>query len=202
MITILNFSPRTNGINDKICDMLCDGFTETNVNYQCIKLRELTIHECSNCRSCMKSPGDDVGTCHLTDDMSQFIKSILQSKCIIMSSPINCYDLPSKLQVILERMSIFCHWSDDMYAPKVRLMPHDIKGILITTSAMPGVMVPLVTKARKTFRLFAKPLRVKRITYYHLGFKGRATDMTVTEKDKKTVRCIVEKLAHDAVATA
>jgi len=134
--------------------------------------------------------------------MASLLTSLLQSKTIILSAPINCYDLPSILRVIIERMGVFCYWPDDSYSPKVRLVQQDINGILITTSAMPGLMVPLVTRARKTFRLFAKPIGIKRIKYVHLGFKGRSADMKVTDKDRRVVRKIIGHLVANAGSPA
>jgi len=142
----------------------------------------------------MATPGNDIGVCHLNDDMSLLVASILESDCVVVVSPVNCYDLPSIARIILERMSIFCHWGDDMYSPAVRDTGRDIRGILITTSALPGIMVPLLTRVRITFKLFAKPLRLKPIRYYHLGFKGRKVDNVYNQKDIGTVRKIAGRL--------
>jgi NADPH-dependent FMN reductase len=195
MITILNFSQRAEGINDTICADLAAGFAARGIPTRSIKARDLTISFCNNCRCCMKAPGTELGECHLDDDMKELLKSILESRCLIVSAPINCYDLPSLLRVMLERMSVFCHWPDSSYSPAVRKMPREIKGVLITTSALPGFMVPLVTRARRSFRLFARPLRVTKIDYHHLGFKGRKVDMNYTEKDRQVVRKIVSALS-------
>jgi multimeric flavodoxin WrbA len=195
MISILNFSQRRNGINDRICEALEKGFLEKGMAYRYIRTRELKIGFCNNCRACMKSPGNEPGTCTLSDDMQQLTASLLASDCIIVSAPINCYDLPSGMRVLLERMSIFCYWNDEMYAPKVRDSGRDIRGVLITTSALPGIMVPFVTSARKSFRRFAQPLRMKNVSYYHLGFKGRKSDMTINGNDMGAVRRIVNDLA-------
>jgi multimeric flavodoxin WrbA len=195
VITILNLSRREQGINDTVCDLLCTGLAEKQLATQYIKLRELTIGYCNNCRSCMKAPGKELGRCPLNDDMDSLVTALLQSKAIILSAPINCYDLPSILRVVIERMGVFCYWPDDSYSPKVRELEKKINGILITTSALPGVMVPIVTNARKTFRLFAKPIGIKRIDYFHLGFKGRKSDMALNEKDQRMVRKIIGQLA-------
>ncbi len=195
MITILNFSQRAEGINDRICAELLAGFTARGIHPRYIKARDLTIGFCNNCRSCMQAAGDELGECHLPDDMKGLLESILKSRCLIVSAPINCYDLPALLRVILERMSVFCHWPDDNYSPAVRKMPNEIKGVLITTSALPGIMVPLLTRARKSFRLFARPLRVTKIDYYHLGFKGRKADMIYAENDRRIVGKIIASLA-------
>ena len=196
MITILNFSQRAEGINDTICADLQAGFTVQGIDTRSIKARDLTIGFCNNCRSCMRAPGDELGECHLGDDMKELLESILGSRCLIVSAPINCYDLPSLVRVRLERMSVFCHWPADKYAPAVRKMSREIKGVLITTSALPGIMVPLVTRARKSFSLFARPLRVTKIDYHHLGFKGRKGDMNYTEKDRRVVRKIISDVSR------
>jgi multimeric flavodoxin WrbA len=194
MISILNFSQHRNGINDRICEALEKGFLEKGMEYRYIRTRELKIGFCNNCRACMRSPGNELGTCTLNDDMQQLTASMLASDCIIVSAPINCYDLPSGMRVLLERMSIFCYWNDEMYAPKVRDTGRDIRGVLITTSALPGIMVPIVTRARKTFRLFAQPLQMKNVSYYHLGFKGRKADLTINNRDIGVVRRIINDL--------
>jgi NADPH-dependent FMN reductase len=195
VITILNFSRRVGGINDAICADLERGLVVKGLHSRTIHARDLTIGFCNNCRNCMKVPGEELGECHLNDDMKGLLETILNSRCLIVSAPVNCYDLPSLVRVMLERMSVFCYWPDDKYSPAVRKMPREIRGVLITTSALPGIMVPLVTRVRKSFRLFARPLRVTKIAYHHLGFKGRKSDMIYTENDRRVVRNIVEKLA-------
>ena len=141
------------------------------------------------------APGTTLGPCHLKDDMDDLLNALLRSKTIIISAPINCYDLPSIIRVIIERLGVYCYWPEDSYSPKVRAAQKDISGILITTSAMPGIMVPLTTGARKTFRLFAKPIGIRRIKYYHLGFKGRKTDMPLRSQDRAVIATIVRHLA-------
>ena len=195
MITILNFSQRVDGINDTICEELQAGFAARKVETHYIKVRNLTISLCNNCRTCMKTPGNDLGHCHFNDDMKELLDAILKSRCLIVSAPINCYDLPALVRVLLERMSVFCYWPDEQYSPTVRRTPNEIKGVLITTSALPGIMVPILTRARRTFRFFAKPIRATNIDYYHLGFKGRAADMFFTEKDRQIVCKIVDTVA-------
>jgi len=196
MITILNFSPRVNGVNDTICAELQQEFAARSVETRYLKTRDLTIRPCNNCRLCMRAPGNELGECHYQDDMKGLLDTILQSRCIIVSAPINCFDLPSLVRVMLERMSVFCYWPDDRYSPSVRLTPNKIKGVLITTSALPGIMVPILTRAKKTFKLFAKPLRITRIDYHHLGGKGRKADMRVTEKEQLILKKIVNRLAQ------
>jgi len=142
----------------------------------------------------MAEPEKPLGECCLSDDMNDLLKAILLSNKVIVSAPVNCYDLPSIMRVMLERMGVFCYWSDDMYAPKIRPIKKKIKGVLITTSALPGIMVPVLTGVRKTFRLFAKPIGIDNIEYYHIGFKGKKLHMNFTEKDRRLVGKILEKL--------
>jgi multimeric flavodoxin WrbA len=196
MITVLNFSQRVNGINDLICAELCAGFSARNISTHYLKIRDLTINYCTNCRLCMKEPGDFLGDCPLADDMPRLLQAIRQSRSIIVSAPINCYDLPATFKIMLERMGVCCYWSDEMYMPKVRAVPGIARGLLITTSAMPGIMVRFVTRARQTFALFAKPLGMRHVSYHHLGFKGRAGDMIITEKDSRTIQQIIRKTAN------
>jgi len=191
MITIINVSPRTDGINDQICDRLCKGIAPVTSEFQYIKLRDLSLKFCTNCRACMRSPGKELGSCSLQDDMAGLLQRMLQSKQIIISSPINCYDLPSLFRVVMERMGGCCYWSEEMYSPKVRAAPKGIKGVLITTSALPGPMIPFLTGARKTFKLFVKPLGIKKIKYYHFGLKGRTIDRVLKENDRHRIEKIV-----------
>jgi hypothetical protein len=55
--------------------------------------------------------------------------------------------------------------------------------------------VPVLTNVRKTFRLFAKPIGVQHIEYFHIGLKGRRVDLNFTDKDRKLCNKIVDKLS-------
>lgn len=81
-----------------------------------------------------------------------------------------------------------------MYAPKVRKLQQEIDWFLVTTSAMPSIMVPLTTKARTTFKLFTKPFGNKKTHFYNIGFKGRKSDMFFKVSDSKLVNKIVQLL--------
>lgn len=202
MITILNLSRRAAGTNDTICDLISDGLAAQHMPVQQIRTRDLQIQFCTNCRACMKPVGEVLGPCPLVDDMAELLAKLMASTTIILAAPINCYDLPSILHVIIERMGVYCYWPDDSYSPKVRKVQKDIRGILITTSAMPSIMVPLTTQARKTFRLFAKPIGMKRISYYHLGFKGRTIDMPFNDRDRRVVNKIIAQLTSAGAGLA
>ena len=194
MITLINVSQHINGINDQLCRYMSDKLDSSGLEYRYIQTRDLNIAFCNNCRLCMKPAGNDLGICHINDDMRSLIDSMLSSDVLILSAPVNCYDLPSIIRILLERMSVFCHWSDEMRAPKVRDTGRDIKGVLITTSALPGIMVPLLTQVKKTYTLFAKPLRIKKTDYYHIGFKGRKQDSSFTDNDRKVVQSIISTI--------
>ena len=202
MITILNLSRRVAGTNDTLCDRLGAGLAAQGLAVQQIRARDLSIQFCTNCRACMKPVGEVLGPCPLDDDMAELLTKLMTSTTIILAAPINCYDLPSILHVIIERMGVYCYWPDDSYSPKVRKVQQDIRGILITTSAMPSIMVPLTTQARKTFRLFAKPIGMKRISYYHLGFKGRSVDMPFNDRDLRVVNKVVRAVADSTVSSS
>ncbi|HQB37735.1 MAG TPA: NAD(P)H-dependent oxidoreductase [Deltaproteobacteria bacterium] len=205
MTTIINLSRSVNGINDHICDLLAKEMAADSKPVNYIKTRDLKIDFCTNCRLCMKDPGNILGRCHIHDDMDFVIDALLKSECVVVSAPINCYDLPSIIRVMLERMGGFCYWNDEMYAPKVRDVGRSMLGILITTSAMPGIMVPFTTNSRKSFKLFAKPLGIKRIHYCHLGFKGRKIDMRLNPGDMNKVKSIAKRICNhqgQSIATA
>jgi hypothetical protein len=142
----------------------------------------------------MRNPGHELGQCSLQDDMRGLLQRIMQSTQIVITAPINCYDLPSIFRLMLERMSVCCYWSEEMYSPKVRNPRKGIRGLLITTSALPGLMIPFLTHARKNFRLFAKPVGIDKIRYYHFGLKGRTVDMVLTEKDRRMIQKIIARL--------
>ncbi|HIJ96403.1 MAG TPA: flavodoxin family protein [Desulfuromonadales bacterium] len=191
-------SPESRRIDSThICDALTKKLIANQEEVDYLKTRELNIDFCTNCRQCMKNPGNALGTCHINDEMDVIIKSALSAKSVVLVTPINCYDLPSIVRVMLERMGVFCYWGDEMYAPKVRDVGTNVLlGVLITTSAMPGIMVPLTTGARKSFRLFAKPLGIKKIRYYHLGFKGRKIDRSFTSKDEKKIQAVAKVICN------
>lgn len=200
MITILNLSRRMGGTNDHVCSSLVDKLTNSNQRYSYIQARDLSIEFCSNCRICMKFTGDALGLCPIKDDMAGLIDTIIASDVVVLVSPINCYDLPSILKIILERMSVFCYWEGEMYSPKLRNIGKDMKGILVTTSAMPSFMVPLTTKARNTFNLFSKPLRITKKHFFHICFKGKKSTMAFSEKDEVVVKKIFKLLSDNGRA--
>ena len=66
---------------------------------------------------------------------------------LVLAAPVNNMDVTAVTRAFTERMVGYMHWPFGAHAPKLRIERPRMQTVLITSSAMPGWMARLLTKA-------------------------------------------------------
>ena len=162
-------SYRKDGVVDTAVNAVLEGAREHGANIRKIYLRDQHIEYCRNCRSCTQEAGEARGKCAIEDDMAGILKEIEEADAIVLGSPVNFYNVTAIFRTFLERLVGCVYWPWGQLAPKPRSKELRRKAVLISSSAAPGILLPIATGAPKALRLAAQSLGARPVAKLWIG---------------------------------
>ncbi len=195
-ILALSGSYRPDGPTEQAAKALLAGAASKGAQTLFVALRDKDIRFCTNCRTCTQQPGDKPGECAQLDDMKGLIKECLSSDILVLSSPINFYQATAMTKKFLERLVPLGFWPWDKPAPSFRSRGKARKAILLTSSAAPGFIMPILfSHSSDTLKLTAKTLGAKVVKQMRYGLAGQKPRTELPAKELKKVYELGAKLA-------
>ncbi|MBN1142015.1 MAG: flavodoxin family protein [Deltaproteobacteria bacterium] len=151
-------SYRRQGIVHQAVDHLLREFRERGggVESERIDLLDRNIEFCTNCRACTQEPGERPGRCILNDDMAGIVAALESADYLVFASPVNCFNVTALFHRFMERLICFAYWPWGKWVPRLRIKNSGKKALLISTSAMPGLMQRFFSGAPKALKTTAK----------------------------------------------
>jgi multimeric flavodoxin WrbA len=162
-------SYRRGGAIDTAVEAILEGAREKGAQTHAIYLTEQHIEFCTNCRKCTQTPGEERVKCTHQDDMEAILQEIEAADAIVLSSPVNYWNVTAIFRRFLERLLGFTYWPWGQNAPAPRSKRQPRKAVLVASSGMPGFLIPLATGAAKALRIAAKSLGAKTIGTLWIG---------------------------------
>ncbi|HUX28545.1 MAG TPA: flavodoxin family protein [Terracidiphilus sp.] len=166
-------SYRKGGTIDKAVEAILAGARTRGARTSTIYLTEQHIEFCTNCRECVQTPGPERGRCAQKDDLEPILTEIEAADAVVLASPVNCYNVTALFRRFLERMLGYAYWPWGQPAPRERTKLRPRKAVLVSSSAMPGFMIPLATGAARTLRLAARMLGAKTVGTLWIGLSAQ-----------------------------
>lgn len=162
-------SYRKEGTIDAAVEAILAGARERGAATHTIYLTEQHIEFCRNCRTCTQEPGTERGKCPQQDDMEPILKEIEEADAVVLGSPVNCGNTTAIFRRFMERLLGCSYWPWGQAAPKGRSKGMPRKAVLVASSAMPGVMIPLFTGTMTALKLAASMLQAKPVGRMFIG---------------------------------
>jgi len=135
-----------------------------------IRLTDVHVEFCTNCRACTQEPGAEPGRCVLEDDMRGIIDEIRRSDGLVLGSPVNFGDITAITKRLQERLVCYAYWPwDPPGTPALRSKALTKRAVLVTSSAAPKLPGRLLFKAPGTLKRMAKILGAKPIGTLYVG---------------------------------
>ena len=185
-IIALSGSYRKDGPTEQAAKALLEGAASKGAKTSFVALREKNIQFCTNCRSCTQQPGDEPGECTQADDMKDLIRECLAGDVLVLASPINFYQATAMSKKFLERLVPLGYWPWDKPSPSFRLKGKTRKAVLVSSSAAPGFIMPLLlSHATDTLKLTAKTLGARVVKHLRYGLTGMKPHVELSPKDLK-----------------
>lgn len=159
-----------------------------------IYLLDCHIEFCTNCRSCMQSPGPDRGRCIIDDDMNSLLDEIENADCLVIGAPVNVGNVNALTRRFMERCVGYGYWPWGAAAPKGRVKGLSKKSVLVSSSAAPFIIGRYLTGAYGALKKLSEILGAKPVGLLWVGLVNKQ-QMELPEKAKKKARKLGRKLA-------
>lgn len=112
-ILALALSPRKSGNSDLMLDAFIQGAEETGARVTRLAARSLKVKGCLECGEC-----DEAGVCIIRDDMDDLYPLLIETRRIVLASPIFFYGVPSGGKAIVDRTQAL--WNRVRLYPRLR----------------------------------------------------------------------------------
>lgn len=161
-ILAINGSYRDDGITDRAVGNVIENLEALGAEVEHVKLRDVPIEFCRNCRQCMQQPGEVPGKCVLHDDMAELIEKIEAADGYVLAAPTNFSSVTALFKRFAERLAPYGYWPWGKAAPKFRKSGIRKKpAIIISSCAAPGWMGRLTYNTNKSMRIAADTIGAK-----------------------------------------
>ena len=188
-------SYRKGGTIDAAVECILAGAREKGAKTHTVYLTDQHIEFCTNCRTCVQSPGGERGKCPQQDDMASMLTEIEAADAVVLASPVNCYNVTAIFRRFLERLVGCVYWPWGQTSPKMRSKVRTMQAVLVASSAMPGFMIPLFTSTATALRDAAKMLGAKPVSTLWIGLAAGQPHQPLSSRTLKRARRMGMKLA-------
>lgn len=180
-------SYRKGGIIDTIVDEALAGAEQAGAEVAKIYLVDQKVEFCTNCRTCTQEPGKRRGECIHDDDMANILYQWDDADALVLGAPVNFFNVNAITRRFMERLVCYAYWPwKEKMGPKMRIARPAKKAVLITSSAMPGIMGRVFTGAMRALKLMAKTMGAKPTATIFAG-------LVPSEKDPKPPKKLLAK---------
>ena len=195
-VVALMGSYRDGGAIDEAIAVILEGAREEGARTDVIRLKDMDVEFCTNCRVCTHTPGLARGTCLIHDDQDQILRSLDGADAIVLGAPVNFGDVNALTRRLLERMVGYAYWPEGAKAPALRDEATNKPAVLVSASAAPAIMTRTLMKPIRTLKQMAKLLHARPTGTLVLGFAGAGRGLT--KRQIKRARRLGWRLSHQA----
>ncbi len=188
-------SYRKDGTIDTAVEAILAGAREKGAATHTIYLTEQHIEFCTNCRTCVQVPGTERGNCPQQDDMEPILQEIEAADAVVLGSPVNCGNVTAIFRRFMERLLGCMYWPWGQDAPSSRGSKSAKKAVLVASSAMPGILIPLFTGTMGALRTAAKMLHAKPVGKICIGLTAGEPHHVLSARTLARARRIGMRLA-------
>lgn len=197
-LVCLSGSYRSKGITEQMLDIICTEASSAGWKCERVRLADRKIEYCKNCRTCTQTPGKEWGNCVIQDDVKEIVSAVKKSDALVLACPVNFYDITAVMRAFEERLVGCCYWDWGRRMPVIRDKRSMRPSLLITSSAMPGLMARFITRSMKSLKLLSGCLQSRPVEKLYVGQVARYSDEHITEALNRRLRRATEKLLGQA----
>jgi hypothetical protein len=187
-------SYRRGGTIDLTVEALLEAAREDGATTETIRLADRHVRFCTNCRECTQAPGERRGACPIDDDVSQILDKMESADALVLASSVNNMDVTAVTRALIERMVGYMHWPFGAEAPRLRIERPHKHAVLISSSAMPGWMARLFTKASGSLKIMARLIGAKPNGSLFLGLSAGKPGGGFTPAVRSKARALGQRL--------
>lgn len=99
-VTVLVGSPRKGGNTELMVDEFVKGAKEVGHEVEKILLADKNVGGCKACEYCFAHDGE----CVQKDDMTEIIKKLDETDCLVLASPIYWFNVTAQIKAVIDRL--------------------------------------------------------------------------------------------------
>ena len=188
---------RKRGVVIAAVEAVLAGARENGADTHLFSLAECNLNYCNNCRKCSQEPGQERGRCGQFDDLESILREVEEADSVVLASSVNYGGVTAVFRKFMERLTGFYYWPWGQPLPQLRQLPTR-KAVLVASSGMPGLFIPLFTDARRALRRTASMLGAKPVSTLWLGRYGWRLDCRLLEHDAERARNVGRRLGVES----
>jgi multimeric flavodoxin WrbA len=187
-------SYRDGGAIDQSVEVAVAAARSAGAEVEVVRLREIDIEFCHNCRHCTQVPGEAPGACVLADDMAALIGKIEAADGYILATPTNFFSATALFKRFMERLIPYAYWPWGTMAPKLRHSKPTKKAVLIGSCAAPGLMGRLLYTTLKQLKITASTIGAKPVGTILVGQVSQAPEVHIPAKTRQHIETLARRL--------
>ena len=188
-------SYRKDGVTDSAVEAILAGAREKGARTSTIYLTEQHIEFCTNCRQCTQAPGAGRGTCAQKDDLQPILDEIESADALVLSSPVNFGNVTAIFRRFMERLMGYAYWPWGHPSPSGRGKSRILDAVLVSSSAMPSLLLPLFTGTAKALKRTASVLGARVIGKLWIGLAAQKPRYALSGSEVARARKLGYRLA-------
>lgn len=194
-VLAINGSYRDGGVTDRAVASVIERLEALGTDVEHIKLREIPIEFCRNCRQCMQQPGDAPGKCVHNDGMAELVHKIEAADAYILAAPTNFSAVTALFKRFAERLAVYGYWPWGKAAPVFRKAKMQKKpAILISSCAAPGIMGRLTYSTNKSLKIAADTIGAKVVGSIVTGLISQERKPALPRRTQRKARKLAPRL--------
>lgn len=188
-------SYRKGGMTDSVVDAVLDAARERGAEVSKMYLLDKHLEFCKNCRACMQTPGGQRGECPIQDDLQSILSEIDAADAIVLGAPVNVFNVTAIFRQFMERLVGCAYWPWGKPSPEVRDKRKRKQAVLVTSAAMPGLLIPFGTGAPRALKAAADMLGARVIAKIWVGIAAKEQHQRLSVQTEQKARNIGASLA-------
>ncbi|MCB1927193.1 MAG: flavodoxin family protein [Rhodocyclaceae bacterium] len=133
-------SYRAGGVTERLVEATLAAARAAGAKTEIVRLRDLDMRHCANCRLCMQQPGEARGECVIDDAVPALLSRLDRADAMVLAAPVNLGNVTAVTRILMERCAGAAWWPWDSPAPRLRRPKPRRPAVLISSSAAPAWM--------------------------------------------------------------
>jgi len=190
-------SYRSGGMTEQLVEATLAAAREQGASTETVRLRDLDMKHCANCRQCMQSSGEARGECVIRDDVPELLDRIDRADGLVLAAPVNLCNVTALTRIFMERCAGAAYWPWGAPAPKLRRRARGRPAVLISSSAAPAWMARLFMGAAGALRQLARILGFSPLGFVWQGQVDR-DPMPISARVRRRAQALGARLGRRA----
>ncbi|MGB5474009.1 MAG: NAD(P)H-dependent oxidoreductase [Gammaproteobacteria bacterium] len=193
----INGCYRENSVIEQAVALVVQTTMAAGATTQIVRLRDLPVKDCLNCRQCTGQPGTVPDECVIRKHMNTLLEQIEAADGFILASPANLYTANNVFRRLIEQLMEYALIHGGPHAPSFAGQSNRRPAILISTSATPGWMGRVYYSTHQQLKETARALGAQSAGSVYIDMACPERDPVLPDKVRRQLQDLAGKLLHE-----